>query len=116
MIFRKGLLRYWIAFDQPGVLHVGLLVIEKFEKEESNHCAALSISSPLQLPKRFSSKDWPRALRVWGISRTAERKIPLLRLTYALHRLLGAGMSLPIVELGGYATAREKFTELGEAI
>jgi len=39
---------------------------------------------------------------VWGISRTHERKIPLRRLTYALHRHLRIGMSFPFAEPGGY--------------
>ena len=93
MIFSKGLLGQWIAFNQPCVLHVGLLVIEKFEKEESNHCAALSISFLRQPPKRFSRWDRLRTPKLWGISRTPERKFPRLRMVYALNWLLRAGMS-----------------------
>jgi hypothetical protein len=46
-----------------------------------------------QWPKRFSRWGLQRALKVWGLSRTPERKIPLSLLLCALHRLLRIAMS-----------------------
>jgi hypothetical protein len=54
------------------------------------------LSYLIQLPKRFSRWDQPRTQKMWEISRTPESKIPLLRLLYALYRLLRTGMSFAL--------------------
>jgi hypothetical protein len=69
-------------------------VIENVERERSNRYAVLSISFLRQLSKRFSGQGQTTSPKAWGLSRMLEGKIPLLRLIYALHRLLRISMSL----------------------
>ena len=87
MVFSKGLLRYWIAFDQPGVLHVGLLVIERFESEKGNHCAALYFL-PTSIAKGFfemGSATGAKSVGIIAHSLAQNSAIaPALRFTQAL--------------------------------
>jgi hypothetical protein len=87
IIFGRGLVSWWITFDQSGVLHVSFLVIKNVEREEGNHYAALSLL-PASTAISFFEIGLAKDANGVGIITHSKRKIPLPRLTCAIHRLL----------------------------